>query len=131
MGKYFTIIDNSIYIYSIDLSGFDLSTLPKDLGLFTENVPWLISPWLIMSQTITQYSMKPIEEILISQGFVKTLIAQPILEDYFITGNRALLDSLFEEDVDESGYVKREHNFENKIVNDKLLISEQAEHDDS
>ena len=66
MGKYYTVIGNAIYIYSTGSSELlDISTLPKELGLFTEQVQWKLSPWIAMSHTTTGQSIKQAEEILV------------------------------------------------------------------
>ena len=130
MGKYYTIIDNSIYIYTTGSDGIlDISKLPRSLEIFNENVQWQISPWLAMSQTNKQDSLKILEEILISQGFINTLICQSVLENYFITGNTEILSKLIEEDIDTSiyNYKVTENSFEIKIDNGKLILARNIE----
>jgi hypothetical protein len=92
MTRFYTINENSIYIYTTaGHSLIDLHAIPDGLGLFSAEVPWRLSPWVAVSEEAPEEGLRILEMLLKAEGYQRVEVHRRILEEYFVRGDERIL----------------------------------------
>ncbi len=88
-------IGSSLYVYATrGDSLLDISLLPDGVGVFGSDVGWRLSPWLGVSDGVTQQGLGLVELVLKSEGHLRVDVAQEKLEEYFLDADDRAVESL-------------------------------------
>ncbi len=92
MTRYYTIHENSVYIYATaGDSLIDLRRIPEGVGLFSAEVPWRASPWVAVSEEAPEEGLRVLELLLGAEGYRRVEVDGEALEDYFARGDERKL----------------------------------------
>jgi hypothetical protein len=95
LGKYYTLIGSSLYVYATrGDSMLDFARLPDGVGVFGSEVGWRLSPWLGVSDGVSQQGLGIVELVLQSEGHLRVDVAREALEEYFLDADDRAVESI-------------------------------------
>ena len=92
MARYYSIQGNNLYVYAtMGDSLIDLNTIPEGLGLFSAEVPWRLTPWVVVTEEAPEEGLRVAEILLKAEGYKRSSIDKSALEEYFLRGDVSIL----------------------------------------